>query len=336
MRIRVTGHSKEPVFPFEMSADWQRFAGVFSEKGYVFCDTDLTSRTDLLVCNSHSDEIIQIANNQNIPLNNRHLIVWEPEIVDAKLYTKEVLKQYGHIYAPSPIWASKVNGHSFKWPQSEIDANQDLAADWNDRSHQVVLVQGNKFSARKGEQYSLRREVIRRMRNSQLALYGTNWNQGIQFDWMHWSWSAINTPIGKLSPFSWRGIGRHYSQYQGQTLDKIETLSQSTICLVIENSSDFVSEKLFDSLKSGCVTVYVGPQLSEFSIPESAVILASESPKNIVHILKTLLNKRPEDLLEIAKMQRESILPVAQEWTKEKVLPNLAKMILEKVNSGLD
>jgi hypothetical protein len=42
------------------------------------------------------------------------------ESVEKERYTREVLRKYGVVYAPSLIWANKVSGKSFRWPQDEV------------------------------------------------------------------------------------------------------------------------------------------------------------------------------------------------------------------------
>ena len=67
--------------------------------------------------------------------------------------------------------------------------------------------------------------------------------------------------------------------------------------IVIENSSDYVSEKLFDSLLSGCIPVYVGPDLSLYDLPENLYIQAEP---NFVDIKSKMAHAQEQNYEEWA------------------------------------
>jgi hypothetical protein len=63
-----------------------------------------------------------------------------------------------------------------------------------------------------------------------------------------------------------------FCENMGPVQDKIETLSRFRVSLVIENSNDYFSEKLLDSLFSGTIPVFVGPPIfAGFSDPKIAI-----------------------------------------------------------------
>jgi hypothetical protein len=109
---------------------------------------------------------------------------------------KEILSQYGVIYSPSPLWAEKAGGKFFKWPQDTVSQIQSYE-DWIPRKNKAVMVQGNKWSAQKGEMYSLRRKIISQLSND-LDLYGVGWNRGIQPDLYHLVSSMINSSPNEI------------------------------------------------------------------------------------------------------------------------------------------
>lgn len=328
MGIRVIGHNGELVFPFEDSEAWMEFSNVLRGSENRICGNNPRETMEILIANFHSESQIAEAEQQELPLNKRHLILWEPEIVESTRYSKSVLQKYGHVYAPSVLWAERVNGVAFKWPQAAILRDDSIFQNWGQRYQRTVMIQGNKFSARKGELYSLRRRALKSINPLFLDLYGTNWNVGFKFDWWHWSRSARITPLKSISLSSWRKIGSRYRNYLGESSNKHVTLTNYRICLVIENAADFVSEKLFDSARAGCVTVYVGPNLQNFGIPSSAAIQVSTNVSEIRDELESLLRKHPDDLLEIARSQRDSIEEISSDWHNTHVLRNLAKQIM--------
>jgi hypothetical protein len=68
--------------------------------------------------------------------------------------------------------------------------------------------------------------------------------------------------------------------YRGYVQDKDLEISKYKYCVVIENSPDYVSEKLFEATRNACLVFYDGPTLSEFGIPNGIVV---ECPKIEYH-----------------------------------------------------
>ena len=328
MKIRVIGHGGEGRFPFGTSGPWKEFEKALSSRGHQICSSDMDERADALIAHSFNPNIGRYLERNMIPKNKLVLVLWEPYIVETIRYKKEVLSKFGTIFAPSIEWSERVNAHSFNWPQDEIP-NENVFIDWKERTNRAVMVQGNKFSARKGELYSLRRRVITNLGLPALDLFGTNWNKGLNFDWWHWSRSILNSRISEVSARSFFGIGKKYSNYLGVTDDKKTTLSQYKIAVVIENSADFISEKLFDAIRSGCVSVYVGPNLEKYGIPNGSAIQVDAKHEVVSDIVRSLLGESDEELEKIARNQRASLMKVSQDWKNTLVLSKLASDMVD-------
>jgi hypothetical protein len=333
MKIRVIGHGGEPKFPFGTSGPWKEFERVFLSRGHQICGPDMAEGADALITNSYNQSVGTYLENHRISRNRRILVLWEPYAVETIRYKNEVLSRFGTTFAPSIDWAEKVGATPFNWPQDEIpDSN--VFINWRERSHRAVMVQGNKFSARRGELYSLRRKVIIKLGIGYLDLFGTNWNKGINFDWWRWSRSVLNSRINEVNIKSAFGIGKKYRNYLGVTEDKNKTLYMYKIAVVIENSADFVSEKLFDSVRAGCVTVYVGPSLEKYGIPNSSAIQVNANVEAISSTVKQLLEKSEESLEKIALNQRRSLMKVSHEWNNSIVLTKLASDMVDILESN--
>jgi hypothetical protein len=328
LRIRITGHGGEGKFQFGESGPWKEFEKVFLESGHEICNESYEEQADAIIANSYNSAVEKYLFSSEIPVNKRILVNWEPYIVERVRYRPEVFNRFGSRFAPSVEWAAKVNGTSFKWPQDEI-VDPDIFLNWSDRSNSAVMIQGNKFSARKGELYSLRRKVLNMLHAKELTLFGTNWNSGLKFDWWHWSRSIINSNLREISFTSFFGMGRNYDQYKGKIDNKALVLSKYRICIVIENSADFVSEKLFDAVRAGCVVVYVGPNLEKFDLPKSSAIEVVPNPNAIVEKVRYLRSKSESELMEMAKIQFVSLKSVSGEWSNTKVLRKLAQDMLK-------
>lgn len=72
----------------------------------------------------------------------------------------------------------------------------------------------------------------------------------------------------------------------GMAAAKSEVLQRARCSIVIENSADYVSEKLFDVIRHGVAAIYVGPRLETFGIPEDVAITVGANPREIIELVR--------------------------------------------------
>ena len=328
MRIRIFGQAGENSFPFG-DGPWRVFRDVFETAGHTIVDGDLTTPADVVIAHSHGTAIKNYIQECRIPREKRVLVVWEPYIVDPIRYQRNVLDYYGQIYAPSIDWAKRVGGIPFKWPQ-DLWLEKEHLIDWPLRIKKSVMIQANKCSALSGEMYSLRRKVIGSL-GGQLDLYGKDWNQGIKYGYSQWFKSAIRAKGFGVDISSTKFLGKSFENYLGSCESKLDTMNKYQICVVIENSLDYVSEKLFDAINAGCLTIYVGPNILSYGLPGGAVIQVSPNLRDIVGVVRDTLGLESKVSQHLAQEQRESLQKVWKEWNNRKVLSDLATNMLTKL-----
>lgn len=329
-KIMLIGHSGENRLPVEKSKAWTEFANTLYAQGYQIVE-DFSREVVAIISNCSKQTGISKREFLSIVPKNRTIIIWEPFVVDANLYKQEVLQNYGNIYAASPMWARKTGGSPFNWPQENFGAERDVFTGWEKRIEKSVIIQANKYSARRGELYSLRRKVIGRLSYQLLDIYGPNWNKGRFHDLKLWYRSARKSKISELSLWTLHGIGKKYSNYAGEAEDKQEILQKYQVNIVIENSADYVSEKLFDSLRAGCLTVYVGPDLEKFSLRSKSIICAQPTFRDVHQKIKEIALLSERDRCELAMRQRREIMESMSEWENSKVLRELAHSIVKNM-----
>ena len=325
MNIVVLGFQGDPSFLFEVEGPWRNFRDRLVESNMQPVNHTKEENFHVLIANNHSEKYIKIAESLSIPKSRRALIIWEPSVVDSKIYSNKVLNKYGLIYTPSINWAKKTKAFSFKWPQESFFGDS-IWINWRLRKKRAVIIQGNKFSACKGELYSYRRKVIKKLEF--LDLYGTDWNRGILFNLRWWLGSFFNHRLGEISFKSLKYIGNVQNNYFGAVENKSDILSKYKISIVIENALDYVSEKIFDSLRAGCITIYIGPELEDYGIPKEAAFQLNPNFKDLKQLVNEILSKSNDELLEIAIAQRACIKQIAREWEDFKVLNDLAKKLI--------
>ena len=125
---------------------------------------------------------------------------------------------------------------------------------------------------------------------------------------------------------------RHYNNYLGEVLDKRSVLSMYKYCLVIENSSDYLSEKLFDALLSGCIPIYVGPDLANFEIPGNLFLQAEPNLNDIKFKINEAKKINYNQWVENLNIWL-SELKTYENWSEHLFLPKILKLVKEITNN---
>ena len=328
MRVRLLGHQGEPYMNTGSSGPWYEFTKELKSIGCVIVQDDFGAHIDLLIANSHSRKAIKEAKLSNLDQNMKHLLLWEPPMIDYKRHQQSALNQYGTIWSPTINWAKKQNTQIFKWPQLLLEKQDESLEKWALRENKSVMVLANKFSAFKGELYTLRRELgIKTARNSILDLYGDKWNLNKMYSYRHYLGNLVRTPIWKISLKSWRYVGSKQENYKGISQDKAETCRHYRIVVVLENSKDYISEKFFDAFASGAIVIYVGPSLNQFGIPIESAILVEPNVDSILKKIIEITNLNTEEQYKISRNQQKNILSISSDWYCNVVLKKLARDI---------
>ncbi len=268
MRIAVTRQESFSDFLSPTEQPWKAFFDWFSKDGH-----DLVSLTDdpdvIIFMNHHRKFGLRALKASRRAL--KVLVLWESMVTRPSNFRRDNLNRYELIFTPSNKWASGINVFPFNWPQGKQVVTRVSEADFKARDSRVAVFQNNKISFVEGEMYTLRRELIE-VFGDEIVVYGTGWN------------SAATTVKGLL------GATKHYAglnnrmnlsslgnlwikpkNYKGFAPDKSRELEKFQFTIVVENSLDYVSEKLIEALWAGCCVIYVGPPLREFGIPEVAI-----------------------------------------------------------------
>ena len=242
--------------------------GIFAKFHLLTPSTEMGQSDLLIVVDANRDSLKAI---KRLKLRPEHcvLIRNEPAVVCPLNYAPETVELFSKVIdigrslpdstlsVPCPqTWPED---ESFQW-RGEVT-----------RSEKPVLMNANKLSFIRGELYSLRRLIIHRF---DIDLYGPRWGSSLL--------ARLKTTIGELAIFLNSDLERskialrywwsHHPNYKGISADKYETYRKYKIAIALENSPDYMSEKLIDALLAGCVPIYCGPDVSEYGIPQELVI----------------------------------------------------------------
>ena len=181
--------------------------------------------------------------------------------------------------------------------------------------------------------YSLRREVIIKMSNKKidLALRGPDWNRSTfkaYYDYLkilRFGFSRFRGADFVIIPRWLRVKNRFVSS---SVSDKQIFLNNVKVAIIIENGPDYVSEKIFDCFRAGTVPIYIGPDFSQFGIPENTIIRAKPNAKDVLWILD---NIHTFDLQQIQKNGWDFLNSRGQDWDEVNVMRLLAESILNEI-----
>ena len=298
---------------------------ILLESGMIVTKS-LSDATHYLSLDVKVDEIAQV-DLVKIPKRRRFLIIQEPEVVLPANYASKYLKTFGTVIRVGRNQAKDL--YSLYWPQfwpkDQPKTNSKSRADLG-----AVLIAGNHLSFIAGELYSLRRKCVYKIDN--LQVYGRGWNRGL-IDKLKVTSINLSELILFRKRVSRKSLSCWFKNYEKNVEspdNKLEILQNFKITLVIENSQEFLSEKLFDAFFAGCIPIYVGPQVSEYSIPNTLVVQCEPNVRSVVKGIRTA------EGMDYQRWQRELDLwlnsPETKErWSHETYILKLSKILEELI-----
>lgn len=228
---------------------------------------DVPPTISQLVVASNVTRGLGIARKFKIPTRARFLVVLEPSATAPGLHSAKVVRQFGRVFVPSPMWKHQDNQEIFNWPQNTSPNPLEPHSTFG-----ATLIAANKFSAAPDSQYALRRQIIGAFdkRGIPLAVVGPGWTDSLPVRVKKLGKAALSQSRWTVRANPSRLLDGALCSPKfplGFMSDKREALSLAPVSIVVENSPDYVSEKVIDCIRCGIVPLYVGPSLSAFGIP---------------------------------------------------------------------
>jgi len=264
-KIQLVGLNASTASPGSSSNSLSEF---LQRKGLLAMPDELDVRK--IVCINYSPKFRSEVNHSDVDYHERTLVRMEPSVVLPANFSRSRRKQFGKVITVGG--ETNPDDLTVRWPLI-FPSETSLAAIFStERAERIVLINRNKISFVKGELYSLRRKAIRSIDN--LDLYGTDWDSKslprLVIALRSLGYAILNFKVPALS-----GITLWFQNYrvsQGPAGDKLATMSKYRYALVVENSEEYMSEKLMEALFAGCIPIYVGPDPQEYGIPKDLVI----------------------------------------------------------------
>ena len=303
-----------------------------------------------LICMNHNpkayEEFIRFGGKPE----NAALVCLEPYAVYPSQYSAKILELYAVIHSPGNPTFTDVNGQFIPWPY-EATANPLKPCDdglslrshveenvlkglfsydnWINRKYFVTLINANKVSPVKNENYGLRRVYAHDLPENLLAVYGDLWTSSISKKIVHRLIVLLFTLKSGHLPKILNIYGNLHWKYKsarGPLENKQLTLQTSKFSIIIENDSSYISEKLIDALINGCIPIYFGPKNIDSIIPTGTYLELPKNSGDLIPMLENLSEMGIRNLLGNIQMfvtSEEFIL----RWDKKNVFTQLASSI---------
>jgi hypothetical protein len=186
------------------------------------------------------------------------LILWEPPVVRPRNWDSRLLRRFPRVLTYDD---DLVDGQRFlKYNNPLRDGRLVLEGRQYGERRMLASVSGNKSSEEPGELYSSRVASF-------VHFAG---RPDISFDMFGRGWDKPPAvPVGTDAAALLAGA------YAGACVNKLETLSGYRFAIAYENSlrpRGYVTEKVFDCLRAGCVPIYLGPDNVFDYVDKEAVI----------------------------------------------------------------
>lgn len=308
---------------------WSHFCRALVETGVETVQDVATRSPDAIFSANHHGRILKHLGLTAIPRERRFLFLAEPDVVHPSTYRPRVLASYGYIYSPSPL----------RLPTKDLRVcmmmNSARDVDWLQVDDQVpgaCMIIGNKTSFVRGQRYSLRREIVVVCERDEvpLDLYGAGWDRRQVRHILR----AITRCLGSGAQVDLRALRFQAARNRnlGAVPDKGRTASQYRVAVVVENCPDYVSEKLFDAVDSGCVALFVGPPLATFGL-EGAAIECVADAKEVVAEIARLLTLENSEIEKIRRRQVRSVAAAREVHERFAAVRVLARSVGEELRS---
>ena len=293
----------------------------FLEEHFLFRSTSLYS--DFFISINHNKKFLNKFLKANVLKKPRILIRLEPYCVYPKQYSPEIEALYDliitpgsvkdfkkgenftgfpHSVQPNPLQPSLIHNHLESGYVNNF--SEDNLNNWKKRQILCSMVVANKISPVRASNYSLRRTIAIENKNNFLHIYGKFWRSSLM-DKVLYRFKVIFFNLKSNAPISIREVyGKLFTSFhwvKGEVFNKYDVIQNSKFSLVIENSNDYVSEKLFDAILCQSIPIYFGPDLSAVGLPQNIAIKMESLENFSATTLETIDDESIRNYLEAGK-----------------------------------
>ena len=286
-------------------------------------------------------------------IDNMVLIRLEPKAVYPRQHHKSIEKKFKLIISPGRQisgnqkktdfvgWPYKYNLNPAAPKQSDPQFNWALKKAieegmfdfevWNSKKDKIVLIAANKVSPTSKSNYKVRRTIAKKMHPSEIDIFGDLWESNLSKKIYHRLSVCLYSFRSGYIPNLIELYGALFTRYKtvvGVTPDKHLVSQEYKYSLIIENSPDYCSEKLFDAVINGSIPIYVGPDNEKILLPKNLFYQSNGSIADIRSFIRSFNSKQAKDMLKSMENYMESE-GFKNSWISENVYRQISKSIYD-------
>ncbi len=232
------------------------------------------------------------------PVARRALLLVEPSVTWPSNKISN-FHFYDLVFAANSRLGNAIEQAWFNTPTEDNQLNN-LPSERDDR---FTVVAADKLSLIQGELYSLRRQVVSKF-CQEIDVFGPGWDstrvkrlKKLLGEVLIWLRSGQKISLFGILPYLVEKVPS-----RGEVKNKFDAYSLNSFALVIENSMELRTEKLYDAIEMGAIPVYVGPDCSD-GIPKELFIRCGPN-----------LNEIRAAMDAARKIDKSSWLEIRQKW----------------------
>lgn len=292
--VKRKSHEKKPKVFFHSRYDGATLEGTHLQHAQdaltdLFELSDIDS-ADFSISLDYAPENLAILRAKNISPQNRFLVVREPKQVHPYPHSKKAARDFGtrHYLGTYDL----VDGMARVWPYTrEFSASaHDFAIRTRlTREEKIIAIASWRVSFIRGALYSLRAKSFAKLN---VDTFGRGWDAN---PWQKLKevlaqvLMAAGNEFGLTEDFAAQIILKP-ANYKGSLESKFETLQKYKATLIIENSIDYMSEKVLDAFASATIPIYCGTDLEKFGVPSDLYISCSPTLEGVAEATDRVLN----------------------------------------------
>jgi len=265
------------------------------------------------------------------------LILKEPQSVLPHQYSKKLLDKFNIVLPFGKTRAQRLGLQEYLL--NPYDPPEMRTSPFSDRGIRIAMINSNRISASKQSNYSLRREVAHKLSEKPFGfkMFGTDWDRGYKWRIAKGLIAFRDVLMARQIPDlqeTFSGILKTPRRLEGFIDDKFEILRNAEISVVIENESDYVSEKVFDSLIAGAIPVYVGPKFPpELIFLEELIFRGEHNAESVLDVIQNLTQEK----LNTKRLNLDKLSLNCNEWSgfSSQAVWIRALEIIEKERNGI-
>jgi hypothetical protein len=242
------------------------------------------------------------------------LVINEPQVVIPQHGSKGVLAEFDKV-----LFVGRSSGRpQLRWPQTWRALNSSV-----ERINSAVIINADKWSFVRGQLYWLRSAIA--SCDTRVEVYGHGWDRRQLVRLAHRVFELLRCLLAYRLPTA---LGVKYLlsrplRYKGLAIDKVSEMARFKVAVVIENSPELLTEKLFDAWFAGCIPVYVGPKIGEFQLPTE---LAIQSNPTITSLKESIdLAFRLDYGKFLAQLDQFLLTEESKQWRADYCLTQILK-----------